>query len=114
MNDVLPQIALPVPTINVTELVQEMTKPNQILLDVRGQNEREIVMLKDSLHIPLNELTIRFHELPKDKKIFVYCHLGGRSHRAVQFLKSKGFDAVNVAGGINQYAMDIDTSLPTY
>jgi rhodanese-related sulfurtransferase len=41
---------------------------------------------------------------------------GGRSMRVAQFLAAKcGFNEVhNVNGGIHQYAMQIDPSLPTY
>jgi rhodanese-related sulfurtransferase len=41
----------------------------------------------------------RVAELPTDGSIFVICAVGGRSARAVQFLRNQGLDATNVAGG---------------
>jgi len=43
------------------------------------------------------------------------CKSGGRSRRAAQFLAGAGFDqAVNLAGGIDAWARDVDPELPTY
>ena len=40
--------------------------------------------------------------------------MGGRSARAVQLLREKGYDATNVAGGINAWSESIDPSVPQY
>ena len=56
----------------------------------------------------------RFGELDKGAKLIVHCKMGGRSAKAVQFLREQGFDATNVAGGINAWSESIDPSVPQY
>ena len=63
------------------------------LLDVRTNKERKIHHI-GGLHIPLQELETRFSEIPKDKKLVVYCARGFRSREAIRILKEKG--ATNV------------------
>ena len=54
-------------------------------------------------------------ELDPDRDLVVYCRSGYRSAIAVQQLASVGFDrAINLRGGINEWARRIDPSLPTY
>ncbi|MGE3610019.1 MAG: rhodanese-like domain-containing protein [Bacteriovoracaceae bacterium] len=83
-------------------------------LDVRRNDEREIASL-GGIHIPLHELEARFEELPRDKKpLIVYCHHGVRSLHATQFLKYHGFDALSLRGGIEEWSLVIDPSVPRY
>ncbi len=85
-----------------------------VLLDVREPREREISKLEGSKSIPLGDLPKRFAELDISSKIVVHCKMGGRSARAVDFLRRQGYDATNVAGGIIAWSERIDPSLPTY
>ena len=55
---------------------------------------------------PLSEFMQRYEELPDDSEIVVYCRSGARSARVVQFLRAHGYDAVNVAGGILDWASE--------
>jgi rhodanese-related sulfurtransferase len=83
-------------------------------LDVRRDDERATCSL-GGVHIPLHELEKRFEELPRDKKpLIVYCHHGVRSLYATQFLKYHGYDALSLAGGIDQWSVEIDPSVPRY
>lgn len=78
------------------------TNPNSIfLLDVRELSERAETKIDGDSHIPMNEIAERIQEIPKDKDVVVYCHLGGRSMRVCQYLESQGYETVtNLAGGI--------------
>jgi adenylyltransferase/sulfurtransferase len=85
------------------------------VLDVREPWECEIARLPGSINIPLDELPRRLGELDAHATTIVMCKAGGRSRRAAQFLAGAGFDqAVNLAGGIDAWARDIDPELPTY
>ncbi len=85
-----------------------------ILIDVREPHEYDICSLSGTL-IPLAELPDRHHELPIDKPIVVHCKLGGRSAKAVDQLRELGFkDVRNVRGGIDAWAIEIDSSVPRY
>ncbi len=90
-------------------------KDDFVLVDVRNPDEFEISVIDGSVKLPLPELPQRFKELPKDKLLAVHCKMGGRSARAVNFLKQQGYSKVkNVAGGINAWAERIDPNVPQY
>ena len=84
------------------------------LLDVRRDDERELVSL-GGVHIPLDQLSERYSELPHDKlPLIVYCHHGVRSLHATQFLKMHGYDALSLRGGIDLWSIEIDPNVPRY
>ena len=105
-----------VPEITVEELKKKLDAKEDILvLDVREPHELEICRLEGTKEIPLGDLETRFAELDKEKELIVHCRSGGRSAKAVAFLKSKGYDkAVNLAGGILAWAEKIDPSMQSY
>ena len=86
-----------------------------ILLDVRELHEVQTASIAGAHHIPMREVPGRMTELPKDKQIVVMCHHGGRSERVAAFLESQGFSgAVNLDGGINDWSLKVDPSVPRY
>lgn len=90
-------------------------KENMAILDVREDWETDLCKLQGSLHIPLNELPQRLEELSKDVPLVVLCHHGMRSLRAVIWLRSQGFgNAVNLEGGIDGWARQVDPGMGTY
>ena len=70
------------------------------LLDVREPGEVAQARIEGARHIPLGSLVERLDEVPRDRPVYVICHVGGRSAQAAQYLEGNGFDAVNVTGGI--------------
>ena len=85
------------------------------VLDVREARELEICRLDGALHVPMPEIPDRTDDLPKDQPLVVICHHGARSQMVVDFLRDAGFDnAVNLDGGIDAWACDIDQSMPRY
>jgi rhodanese-related sulfurtransferase len=100
------------PEMTVEELKAKLDRKEKfILLDVREPEEYEQASIAGSTLIPLGTLPERLGELDKTQRLVVHCRSGGRSGRAVQFLRSKGFDAVNVAGGILAWAQRIDPTI---
>jgi adenylyltransferase/sulfurtransferase len=85
------------------------------LLDVREDDELTISRFPESKHIPLGELATRANELDPNVELVVHCRSGGRSARAVEFLRQRGFEhARNLAGGINEWAREVDPAMPIY
>lgn len=85
------------------------------LLDVREPWEVEIVAVPGSIRIPLQQLPQRLAELDADRPLAVLCHSGGRSARAADYLVAAGFSrVVNIAGGIDAWALHVDGSLERY
>jgi len=106
--------------INVAEaqvLLRETSKTSApaLLIDVREAHELEIARIDSALHIPLRELPQKTDTLPRDCPLLLFCHHGGRSRRATEYLRHLGFEnATNVAGGIDAWAQQIDPSLARY
>ena len=85
------------------------------VLDVREARELEVCRLEGALHIPIAEIPARTDDLPTNQLLVVICHHGARSQMVVDFLRSAGFDnAVNLDGGIDAWACDVDPSMPRY
>jgi rhodanese-related sulfurtransferase len=89
------------------------------LLDVREDDEWAAGHAPDAAHIPLGQLGARTGELPADQEIYVICRSGHRSGRATQALNGAGWRAVNVAGGMQDWAaagrpMTTDSGAPPY
>lgn len=85
------------------QLVQKKRKNKEdiAILDVRTPGEHEEIYIPDTLHIPLDELSQRFEELPLNKELYIYCASGNRSQSACTFLEQKsGVRVFNVEGGI--------------
>lgn len=86
-----------------------------VLLDVREPFEYALCHIEGTTLIPMGELERRVGELSAEKDIVVYCHSGIRSARAVNFLKSLGFKkALNLKGGIDAWAEEIDPKMVRY
>lgn len=104
-----------VPEITVQELKARMDrKESFILLDVREPREHAKARIEGSTLIPLGFLASRLDELDKGAKVVVHCKIGGRSATAVQLLRERGYDAVSLAGGIDEWSAKIDSSVPRY
>lgn len=85
------------------------------VLDVREEVEIRTAALAEFLHIPLMEVPMRLQELPKDHALVVLCHHGMRSAQAVGFLRERGYqNAINLRGGIDAWARQIDPSIGLY
>jgi rhodanese-related sulfurtransferase len=81
-----------------------------VLIDVREQSEYDDLRIPGSILIPLAQLPGRLDEIPTDKDVYVHCRMGGRSGRAVDYLRTFGRpNAYNVSGGIDAWQ---DAGLP--
>jgi phage shock protein E len=88
---------------NITpdELRDKMEKDEDfLLLDVRTPAEHAADAIKGSRLIPVQELSFRAAELPRDREIVVYCRVGNRSAFAATYLARMGYNVKNLEGGI--------------
>jgi molybdopterin/thiamine biosynthesis adenylyltransferase/rhodanese-related sulfurtransferase len=105
----------PAGQISVQELKQLRDQnPGLYLLDVREQDEWDVAHIEGAHLKPLSSLEKSFDDIPKDRPVYCFCKGGGRSLRAVGFLKSKGYSAINIKGGINAWSQEIDPAVPRY
>jgi len=85
------------------------------IVDVREPHEYEISRIAGSTLIPLGDIPKRYVELDPSDEIVVHCKVGGRSAKAADFLRSKGFTKVlNLTGGILDWSDKVDPSQPKY
>lgn len=84
------------------------------LLDVREPWEHQVARIEPAKLVPMNELPGRLESLDRSRAIIVYCHHGVRSDMAAEWLRSQGFPARNLAGGIDRWSREVDPSIPRY
>ena len=74
------------------------------LVDVRSKAEFSADPIPGAVNIFTPELRTRYGELPRDKKIILFCNTGFQSYVASRILMQLGFDNVySLAGGITLY-----------
>ena len=116
----MPAAAAQQPAANANDMTPEELKrrldagEDLFVLDVREPNEYQIANLGGYL-IPLGDLPKRVNELDSSREIVAHCKMGGRSAKAVEFLRQAGFKKVrNLAGGINAWSEKVDPKVPKY
>jgi len=73
---------------------------DDILIDVRTADEYREGKIGSAINIPVDELRYRLNEIPKDRKIYLYCEVGARGYLAQRILKQNGYDRTfNLSGG---------------
>lgn len=77
-----------------------------VLLDVREPDEFAAGHAPGAVHIRVGELDRRAAELAAGTAIVCVCRSGVRSASAADMLVAKGFDAVNLAGGMLAWASE--------
>lgn len=92
----------PIPEVAVTEVGRP--EAGARFLDVREPDEWSLGRIAGSLHIPMGALQARQDELPTDGPIVVVCRSGHRSAIVTAALLDAGYDAVNLAGGLQAWA----------
>lgn len=81
-------------------------KQNIQILDVRTATEYASGHIKNAMQANWNdqkEFENRTQYLDKQKTVYVYCQAGGRSAAAQTYLIEKGFDVVNLEGGLSNW-----------
>lgn len=90
--------------ITAAEARDRLGSPGIVWLDVREPAERQAFHI-GGRSIPLDQLEDRAAEFGDvaDREVIVYCASGGRSGRAVQFLRARGLRAVSLRGGLDAW-----------
>lgn len=74
------------------------------LIDVRANIAYKTKTIEGAVNIPIDELRSRTDEIPKDKKVILFCNTGYTSYCASRILIQKGFNNVySLMGGIALY-----------
>ncbi len=76
-------------SITILDAKKKLSQSEYIFLDVREEWEQPQIKELNALQIPLEQLDEMFEEIPKDKKVIVFCQTGGRSKQAILFLEQE-------------------------
>jgi NADPH-dependent 2,4-dienoyl-CoA reductase/sulfur reductase-like enzyme/rhodanese-related sulfurtransferase len=75
----------------------------RFVLDVRSPEEFARGSLPNAVNLPIEQLRVRFDELPQDRPILAYCQVGQRGYLASRLLLQKGYNVANLSGGYTTY-----------
>ena len=77
------------------------------LVDVRTPGEYKEGHIDDAVNFNVNDEAFlnQIETLDKNKPVYLYCKMGGRSNRAAELLKSKGFTQIfDYTGGYTDWS----------
>lgn len=96
-----------VPEIGAVDLKNKLASAEPpVLIDVREPYEWADGGIPGALQIPMNTIPDRLGELPRDRDIVAYCHVGQRSYVVAEFMLRNGFSRVSsLDGGIAAWQM---------
>ena len=100
--------------ITCLDLKDKLLKNSITLIDVREKYETDICNIEGSINIPMDSIQRQTNTFKSDIKYAVICHSGVRSSYVCNYLESLGINVFNVIGGINQWALDCDTTMNRY
>ena len=94
----------------------ELLKAGKIkLLDVRSEEEYAIANVPGSMLVSQTLAQEILQTWPKETEIVTMCHHGMRSLDAAAYLRGHGFmNTRSMTGGIDAWALQIDSSVPRY
>lgn len=87
------------------------------LVDCREPAEYQTASIHGATLVPMSQWppSQELIDSWQGKHMVVHCHHGGRSLRVANWFRQNGFpDALSMAGGIDQWSLEIDPRIPQY
>ena len=81
----------------------ELVRGGATLLDVRENQEWKAGHAPTAIHVSLRDIDAAPRRLRKDRPVVVVCASGMRSRTAAKHLRSLGFDAASLSGGLTAW-----------
>jgi rhodanese-related sulfurtransferase len=89
-----------------------------VLIDVREPQEFALSRIDNSFLIPMQTVPAELQKLEAladEKDLLILCHHGVRSLQVTAWLRARGLEnCYSIAGGIDRWSREIDSSVPTY
>lgn len=93
----------------------DKTREQPLLLDVREPDEFAYCAIAGSISMPMGMVPSRQQEIDPERDVVCICHHGVRSMQVAMFLERAGCEKViNLVGGVEAWARDVDPSMPVY
>lgn len=105
---------LPPCNIDPAEVPARLREPGVRLLDVREMREVQRASIAGATVLPMSRLEQEAGSLDKSEEIIVFCHHGSRSRTVTDWLRSQGYRARNMTGGIDRWSREVDAAVPRY
>ncbi|MDX2037828.1 MAG: FAD-dependent oxidoreductase [Isosphaeraceae bacterium] len=86
-------------------LPDQLEAIDAMLIDVRSPAEFARGTIPGATNIPVDVLRNRLGDLPRDRRLVVFCQVGQRGYVATRILMQHGFDVRNLSGGFTTYQM---------
>ena len=113
-----PQNGGPEPPLEIVpqEAAELLKKGKGVLLvDVREPWEYEICRIEGAKLIPMGTIPANLQMLDTEDEVICYCHRGMRSLDVAVWLRRQGVEkARSLAGGIERWAAEVDSTVPRY
>lgn len=77
-----------------------------ILVDLREEEQTQFGAIPQAVFIPVTQPQ-KLYQLPKDKKIFLYCQKGEVSTEMLELMRDAGYDAYQLQGGYLTYLQSL-------
>lgn len=90
------------PTVNAARAI-ELVQDGATLVDVREIGEWKSGHAPRAVHIPLAQIDQGARRLKKDRPVVVVCASGMRSRTGASRLRTLGFEATSVSGGMGAW-----------
>lgn len=102
-------------SISVAQLAAQLKNEKPLLLDVREPWEFEVCHIDGSINIPMGQIPQQVEQLQNTDEIVVICHHGIRSQNVIRFLQQQSVNGlVNLDGGVDAWAREVDLDMPLY
>jgi rhodanese-related sulfurtransferase len=79
------------------------------LVDVRTRAEHDAGRIAGAAHLELERLAAQAGALDRERPVVFYCRSGSRSALATDAFRAAGYDAYNLAGGLEAW---VESGLP--
>lgn len=110
----LPAAPPAVRQMSVQELAEKLPGGEILLIDTRGAEDRARASIKEA-HVLDDGMMDKLAHMPRETELAFICHKGNSSRGAAEYFRKQGFLKVNnVAGGIDAWSREIDSSIPRY
>jgi rhodanese-related sulfurtransferase len=84
-------------------------------VDVREKWEYDTSRIEGATLIPMREIPANLARLEEAGEVVLFCHNGMRSLDAAAWLRSQGVESArSMAGGIDRWAVEVDSKVPRY
>jgi len=100
---------------NVSQLAAHLQTAEPLMIDVREPWEFDICHIEGSINIPMGQIAQAVEDIDSTGETVVICHHGIRSQQVIQYLRQHDIkNLINLDGGVDAWARDVDPSMPVY